>query len=77
MQQDRKSRGHNIQCLFAAMCQLESALLTVKEIRAQAQAMYRKAIAAALHFERVFAVCVVVSGELTEASYVFIFAILF
>lgn len=45
MQQDRKSRGHNIQCLFAAVCQLEPALLTVKEIRAQAQAVYRKAIA--------------------------------
>lgn len=59
MQQDRKSRGHNIQCLFAAVCQLEPALLTVKEIRAQAQAVYRKAIAGKSRstFWKVLCVC--------------------
>lgn len=63
IQQDRKSRGHNIQCLFAAVCQLEPALLSVEEIyepRHKPCTVKQSQERAARHFERCFALCVCV-----------------
>lgn len=68
MRQDRKSGGHNIHCLFVAMCQLEPPLLTVDEKyepRHQPRTVKQLQERGVRHFERCFAscVCVVVSGK--------------